>query len=67
MYYKVIANLAQERNISIKALEKAAGLGNGTVGKWRTMKPNVGNLEKIAEVLGVDVADIIKASEESRE
>lgn len=67
MYYEVIAQMAKERGISIKALEEAAGLGNGAIGKWRTLKPNLGNLEKVADCLGVSVVDIIKKSEEKKE
>lgn len=67
MYYEVIAQMAKERGISIKALEEAAGLGNGAIGKWRTLKPNLGNLEKVADCLGVSVVDIIKRSEEKKE
>lgn len=63
MYYETIARLCKERGISIKALEVATGLGNGTVGKWRTMKPNLGSLEKIANYLEVSVIDIIRESE----
>ena len=63
MYYEVIAQMAKERGISIKSLEEAAGLGNGAIGKWRTLKPNIGNLEKVAKVLNVKVIDIVKASE----
>lgn len=67
MYYEVISQMAKERGISIKALEEAAGLGNGAIGKWRTLKPNIGNLEKVANCLGVSVIDIIKNSEEKTE
>ncbi len=67
MYYEVIAQMAKERGISIKSLEEAAGLGNGAIGKWRTLKPNIGNLEKVANCLGVSVIDIIKKSEEKHE
>ena len=63
MYYETIYRLAKERGISIKALEEATGLGNGTIGKWKNLKPNLGNLEKVAAHLGVSVVDIIKESE----
>ena len=43
------------------------GIGNGAIGKWRTLKPNLGNLEKVADCLGVSVVDIIKKSEEKKE
>ena len=59
MYYEVVAQMAKERGISIKSLENAANLGNGTIGKWKTQKPKLGNLEKVADVLGVSVVDII--------
>ena len=65
MYYEVISQMAKERGISIKALEEAAGLGNGAIGKWRTLKPNLGNLEKVADCLGVSVVDIINKCEKS--
>lgn len=67
MYYDVVAKLAKERGISIKALEEEAKLGNGTISKWRFTKPNIGNLEKVAECLGVSVVDIIKACEKTNE
>ncbi len=63
MYYDVVAKLAKEKGISIKALEEEAELGNGTISKWRVTKPNIGNLEKVAKCLGVSVVDIIKACE----
>lgn len=65
MYYETIARLAKKRGVSIKAIEQATGLGNGTIGKWRSLKPNIGNLEKVANFLEVSVVDIIKACEES--
>ena len=67
MYYDVVAKLAKERGISIKALEEEAELGNGTISKWRFTKPNIGNLEKVAKVLEVSVVDIIKACEATGE
>ncbi len=63
MYYDVVAKLANEKGISIKALEEEAGLGNGTISKWQVTKPNIGSLEKVAKCLGVSVVDIIKACE----
>lgn len=67
MYYDVVAKLANEKGISIKALEKEAGLGNGTISKWRFIKPNIGNLEKVARCLGVSAVDIINACEKENE
>ena len=55
--------LCKERGITISEAERKAGLGHGIVSKWRTMKPKIGNLEKLAEVLGVSVAEIVKECE----
>lgn len=67
MYYDVVAKLAKKKGISIKALEKEAELGNGTISKWQNTKPNIGNLEKVAKCLEVSVVDIIKACEKTNE
>jgi transcriptional regulator with XRE-family HTH domain len=63
VYFETINKLADARGISIKALEEKAGLGNGTIGKWKTMKPNLGSLDKVAKCLGVSVAYIVRLSE----
>jgi len=62
MYYKVKA-IAKEKGMSIKALEKAAGLSNGTIGKWQKSTSGVGRLgsiRAIANALGVTVEELIK-------
>jgi len=65
VYYETIARLAKKRGVSIKAIEQATGLGNGTIGKWKSLKPKIGNLEKVANFLEVSVVDIVKESESS--
>ncbi len=46
--------------MSIKALEQAVGLGNGTVGKWRTSTPTLRNLIAVAHVLGVTMDSLLQ-------
>ena len=59
MYEKVKA-MAEEHGMSIAALEKKAGIANGTIGRWRdTNGPTVVTLEKIAKALDVDLKDLL--------
>ena len=58
--YDIIKRLAEEKGLSIAALEKAAGLSNGTIGKWRTMGAAVWSVKAVADVLGVTVDELLK-------
>ena len=60
MIYAKIKNIASQKNISIAALEKKAGLSNGTIGKWRNSAPNVDSLIKVAKVLNVSLNTLTK-------
>lgn len=59
MIYERIERLCKKQNISIKELEKTAGIGNGTIGKWRVQSPTVSTLDKVAKVLDVPVAKLL--------
>ena len=63
MYYEVVSRLIYERGMTIAEVERKAELGNGLISKWKTLKPKIGNLEKVAKVLGVSVVDIVKECE----
>lgn len=60
MVYENIESLCQRKGLTICALEKKAGLSNGTVGKWRTASPRLKNLERVAKVLGVSVNRLLR-------
>lgn len=60
MIYENVKSLADKKKLSISEIEEKAELGNGTIGKWRTFKPNLANLEKVANVLGVPVTRLLK-------
>lgn len=62
--YKTIEEMARRRGIAIAALEQKAGLGNGTIGGWRTASPTLDSLEKVAAALDVKVETIIRRSKE---
>ena len=60
MIYERIKDIASQKNISIAALEKKAGLSNGTIGKWRSSAPNVDSLIKVAKALNVSLNTLTK-------
>ena len=60
-----VRRLCDQRDISIWALEKAIGVGNGTIGKWDTCSPRVETIKKVADYFGVTVDELLSKPEES--
>ena len=60
MIYTNIKALADKKGLSIAEIEKRAGLGNGTIGKWREAKPLADSLAKVAKVLNVSINTLVK-------
>ena len=60
MVYEKIKELCNKKGISICALEKTAGLGNGTIHSWRTCSPTIDKLQTVAKVLGVKVSKLLE-------
>lgn len=60
-----VRRLCDQRDISIWALEKAIGVGNGTIGKWDTGSPRVETIKKVADYFGVTVDELLSKPEES--
>lgn len=54
-----IRGMAYEQGLSVRRLEAEAGLKNGTIRKWNRSVPNLRSLFGIAEVLGVDISELI--------
>lgn len=68
MLYENICRYAAKRKISIYQLEKKANIGNGSIRKWgKEYDPNLGNLKKVADVLGVSVATLLRESKGKEE
>lgn len=44
--------LCEKQGTSFYSLEKSIGLGNGTIGKWKSRKPSYENIAKVAAALG---------------
>lgn len=60
MIYDNVKSACEKQGKSIAALEREAGIGNGTIGKWRTTAPNLATLEKVALVLKVPATKLLK-------
>jgi len=58
--YEKIKKLADERGISIYALEKKSDLENGAIGKWRKSSPILSNLQKVADALEVPITELVE-------
>lgn len=55
MILENIKRLCAERNLSIMALEKATGIGNGVIATWDKGRPRVDKLKAVADFFGVTV------------
>lgn len=62
MIYENVKRLCEKNKTSIWALEKACGIGNGTIGKWagREADPSISVLQKIANQFSVTVDDLLR-------
>ena len=58
--YDRIKAIAKEKKITIAEIERKAGLGNASIGKWNRVSPKVDTLQKVADALGVSVSEIIE-------
>ena len=60
MILENIERLCRERKISIAALEREAGIGNGVIRRWGELNPRVDLLKRVADRLEVSVDDLLK-------
>lgn len=60
MIYNNIVEITKKRNMTLRKVEKEAGLANGTIGKWKTVNPQVDNLMAVAKVLKVPLNTLVK-------
>ncbi len=65
MIYDNVKRLCRENGTSIFQVERACGIGNGVIGKWKqeTQNPSVETLKKLAEHFGVTLDELVKDSE----
>ena len=60
MIYSNIEARCKAAGISISALEKAVGLGNGTIKGWTDGNPRVDKLKLVADFFGCTVDELLK-------
>lgn len=60
--YNKVKEMADKKGISIAALEKQAGLANGTIGKWRDSDKGVraSSIAAIAKALDVPIEKLME-------
>lgn len=54
---------AQEKGLSIKALEEKTGLGNGTIKRWEHSSPQCNKIMLVANYLQVPITWLIDGTE----
>ena len=58
--YEKIRRLCFDKHTSIRQVEIAAGLSNGTIRAWQKSNPRLNNLMAVADVLQVPVESLLK-------
>lgn len=60
MTFEKVKNLVEKKGMSIRELERQAGLSNGAISKWKKSNPNVDSLKSVATVLEVKVDELLE-------
>lgn len=55
-----IKDLCEKRGVTFCEVEKAVGIGNGTIARWATRSPQVNNLIKVAKYFDVTVNRLLR-------
>lgn len=61
--FKKIEELCKEKKITIAALEKTCGFGNGTIRGWKNSSPTVDKIVKVADFFEVPLSDLIESAQ----
>ena len=60
-----ISELAHSKGMNISGIEKAVGLSNGIIGKWRKQSPTCDKLKLVADFLGTTIDYLISGNEKT--
>lgn len=60
MIYENVSELAKRKKMSISQVEREAGIAKGSICKWKSVSPSVGNVQSVAKVLGVTVNRLLR-------
>lgn len=60
MLFENVRELAKKKGMSVGELEKAAGLSNGAIFKWRVSSPKVDSVQAVAKALLITLVSAMK-------
>lgn len=55
-----IEKWCKENGVSVSALEKKCALGNATITRWNKSMPRVDTLQKVSEVTGIPITELLE-------
>lgn len=58
--YEKVKALCDEKKISVRALESATGIKNGTIGGWREHQPTLSRIQAVADYFNVPLEYFIR-------
>lgn len=59
MLYEKIKQICKEKGVSVRSIEKEAGLSNGAISKWNEVTPKVDSIQAVAKALKVDIKKLL--------
>lgn len=59
MIYEKIKQICKEKGVSVRSIEKEAGLSNGAISKWNEVTPKVDSIQAVAKALKVDIKKLL--------
>lgn len=65
--YQRIKDICDAKGMSIRSVERKAGLGNGTIAGWCKCSPTIEKIKSVADILGCTVDDLIREQPEEQE
>ena len=57
--FEVLEEKMKSKGFTVASLERAANLGNGVIGGWKSGSANVSSLQKVAAVLECTVDELL--------
>ena len=59
MYYKKVEAYCKKTTLLFLSLKRSAD-GNGTISGWVDSKPRIDSLQKVAAMMGITLAELLK-------
>ena len=57
--YENVKRIAKQRGLSLQKVAEQAGLGINSIYDWRKIDPSISKVQKVADVLNVDLNDLV--------